>query len=118
MVRGQLTIAASDEGTLEALRFAGELDVDRVWAVEDCRHVSGRWERLTESSRRSVREPGKSDPIDATRPVRQARRFPSATGSRSSPAAESIRRGSTSPRSGVAPVRRQRTSGERRRGIV
>jgi transposase len=43
--RGQLTIPASDEGTLDALRFAGELDVERVWAVEDCRHVSGRLER-------------------------------------------------------------------------
>jgi hypothetical protein len=28
--RGQLTIPASDEGTLEALRFAGELDAERV----------------------------------------------------------------------------------------
>lgn len=52
-----------------------------MWAVEDCRHVAGRLERgllasgeqvvrvapgLTETSRRAVREPGKSDPIDAT----------------------------------------------------
>jgi transposase len=81
VTRGQLTIPASDAGTLDALRFAGELDVERVWAVEDCRHVSGRLERglaasgdrvirvapgLTETSRRAVREPGKSDPIDAT----------------------------------------------------
>ena len=43
--RGQLTIPASDDGMLEALRFAGELDSERVWAVEDCRHVSGRLER-------------------------------------------------------------------------
>jgi len=87
--RGQLTIAASDDGTLEALRFAGELDDERVWAIEDCRHVSGRLERgllasgdrvvrvapgLTESSRRSVRVPGKSDPIDATAIARAALR--------------------------------------------
>ena len=87
--RGQLTIPASDEGMLEALRFACELDVERVWAVEDCRHVSGRLERglvasgdrvirvapgLTESSRRAVREPGKSDPIDATAIARAALR--------------------------------------------
>ena len=39
---GQLTIAATDEGTFLALRFAAELDDVRVWAVEDCRHVSGR----------------------------------------------------------------------------
>ncbi len=87
--RGQLTIPASDEGTLDALRFAGELDDERVWALEDCRHVSGRLERglvasgdrvvrvapgLTETSRRSVREPGKSDPIDAIAIARAALR--------------------------------------------
>jgi hypothetical protein len=42
--RGVLTIAASDDGTLDAVRFAGKLDSERVWAVEDCRHVSGRLE--------------------------------------------------------------------------
>ena len=71
------------------LRFAGELDIERVWAIEDCRHVSGRLERglvasgdrvirvapgLTETSRRAVREPGKSDPIDATAIARAALR--------------------------------------------
>ena len=76
-------------GRFEALRFAGELDDERVWAVEDCRHVSGRLERgllasgdrvvrvapgLTETSRRAVREPGKSDPIDATAIARAALR--------------------------------------------
>jgi transposase len=40
--RGQLTIPASDDGTHDALRFAGELGGERVWAVEDCRHVSER----------------------------------------------------------------------------
>jgi hypothetical protein len=29
--RGQLTIPATDEGTLDGLRFAGELDEERVW---------------------------------------------------------------------------------------
>jgi transposase len=87
--RGQLTIPASDDGTLDALRFASELDEQRVWAVEDCRHVSGRLERrlvasgdpvvrvapgLTESSRRATRQPGKSDPIDATAIARAALR--------------------------------------------
>jgi transposase len=87
--RGQLTIPASDDGTLDALRFASELDDERVWALEDCRHVSGRLERgllasgdrvvrvapgLTESSRRAVREAGKSDPIDATAIARAALR--------------------------------------------
>jgi transposase len=89
LARGQLTIPASDAGTLQALRFASELDSERVWAVEDCRHVSGRLERgllasgdrvvrvapgLTETSRRAVREPGKSDPIDATAIARAALR--------------------------------------------
>ena len=37
---GQLQIAASDAGSLEALRFAGGLGEERVWAIEDCRHVS------------------------------------------------------------------------------
>ena len=79
--RGQRTVPASDEGTLEALRFAASLDGDRVWAVEDCRHVSARLERallaagervirvppaLTGASRKASRVPGKSDPIDAT----------------------------------------------------
>jgi transposase len=79
--RGQLTIAASDQGELDALRFASSLDEERVWAIEDCRHVSARLERtlvaageravrvtpsLTGGSRKSSRVPGKSDPIDAT----------------------------------------------------
>jgi transposase len=79
--RGQLTIAASDQGELDGLRFATELDAERVWAIEDCRHVSSRLERtlvaagervlritpsLTGPSRKSSRIPGKSDPIDAT----------------------------------------------------
>ena len=87
--RGQLTIAASADRTLEALRFAGALDNERAWAVEDCRHVSGRLERellatgdrvvrvapgLTKTSRRAAREPGKSDPIDATAIARAALR--------------------------------------------
>jgi transposase len=87
--RGQLTIPASDDGTLQALRFAAQLVGERVWALEDCRHVNGRLERglvasgdrvvrvapgLTESSRRAAREPGKSDPIDATAIARAALR--------------------------------------------
>ena len=65
---------------LNALRFAVALDGDRVWAVEDCRHVTSRLERallgagervirvppaLTGESRKASRTPGKSDPIDA-----------------------------------------------------
>lgn len=43
-VRGQRTVRATDGGSLDALRFVQELDQQRVWAVEDCRHVSGRLE--------------------------------------------------------------------------
>jgi transposase len=89
VARGQLKIAATDDGTLAALRFAAELDEARVWALEDCRHVARRLERglvasgdrvirvapgLTESSRKAVREAGKSDPIDATAIARAALR--------------------------------------------
>jgi transposase len=78
--RGQRTVAASDDGALDALRFVAQLDRDRVWAVEDCRHVTSRLERallgagervirvppaLTGESRKASRTPGKSDPIDA-----------------------------------------------------
>jgi transposase len=78
--RGELTVAASDDGVLNALRFAVGLGDDRVWAVEDCRHVTSRLERallgagerivrvppaLTGESRKATRTPGKSDPIDA-----------------------------------------------------
>ena len=80
-VRGERTIAASDTGTVDALRFVQGLDGQRVWAIEDCRHVSGRLERaliafgervirippaMTANSRRVQRQRGKSDPIDAT----------------------------------------------------
>jgi transposase len=78
--RGERTIQASDDGVLGGLRFAVALDGDRVWAVEDCRHVTSRLERallgagervirvppaLTGDSRKVSRTPGKSDPIDA-----------------------------------------------------
>jgi len=39
-VRGQLTIAAADDGTFDALRFAVELDRERVWrsrTADTCR---------------------------------------------------------------------------------
>jgi transposase len=78
---GQRTVLASDAGALEALRFGHALDEERVWAIEECRHVSGRFEQaliaageqvirippaLTSTARRAARTPGKSDPIDAT----------------------------------------------------
>ena len=81
-LRGQREIAASDDGSLDALRFGIGLDEERVWAIEDCRHVSARLERallaagervvrvpagMTGQTRKVARTAGKSDPIDAAR---------------------------------------------------
>lgn len=80
-VLGQRTVPATDEGNLEAWRFGAGLGDERVWALEDCRHVVARLEQslvahgervlrvppaLTVDARRVAREPGKSDVIDAT----------------------------------------------------
>jgi transposase len=79
-VAGQREIPASDAGSIEALRFAAGLDGERVWAIEDCRHVSARLEAaliaagervirvpaaMTGQTRKLARQAGKSDPIDA-----------------------------------------------------
>jgi transposase len=79
-VRGSQEITAANGGEVRALRWARGLDEDRVWAIEDCRHVSGRLEQALllagervvrvpphrmGASRRGEREPGKSDQIDA-----------------------------------------------------
>jgi transposase len=85
---GVCTVASTSSGVLEALGWARRVAADgRVWAIEDCRHVSGRLERLLLASgeavvrvaprlmsgaRRSGRERGKSDPIDATAVARAA----------------------------------------------
>jgi transposase len=78
--RGSRQIPAEEAGHLVAVRWARELDGERVWAIEDCRHVSGRLEqaliaagervvrvppRMMGASRRGERTPGKSDQIDA-----------------------------------------------------
>jgi transposase len=78
--RGQRQINAEEPGHLAALRWARGLDDERVWAIEDCRHVSRRLEQALiaagervvrvaphrmGASRRGEREPGKSDQIDA-----------------------------------------------------
>lgn len=79
---GQLTFSSEPEGTLDALGWAAGLDCggERVWAIEDVRHVSGRLERdlighgeavirvpprLMAGARPAGRLRGKSDPIDA-----------------------------------------------------
>ncbi|HLY48831.1 MAG TPA: IS110 family transposase [Solirubrobacteraceae bacterium] len=82
------TIRADAEGMLGAWRWAHALGGgERVWALEDCRHVSGRLERslvgqgervvrvaprMMGQARRSERQPGKSDEIDAVAVARAA----------------------------------------------
>jgi transposase len=79
-VRGSRQIKADEAGHLAAVRWARSLDGERVWAIEDCRHVSRRLEQALlaagesvvrvaphrmGASRKGEREPGKSDEIDA-----------------------------------------------------
>src|SRR5271155_6110834 len=44
-VRGSRQIKAEEPGHLGAVRWARGLDEERVWALEDCRHVSRRLEQ-------------------------------------------------------------------------
>jgi transposase len=84
---GERTIQVDRRGFGELVRGARSLDGERVWALEDCRHVSGSLERfligrgervlripthLTAKSRRSARRRGKSDRIDAVNVARAA----------------------------------------------
>jgi transposase len=84
---GDKTARVGTRGFGEVLLWARGLGADRVWALEDCRHVSGSFERfliargervvrvptrLMANSRRSSRERGKSDLIDAVCVARAA----------------------------------------------
>lgn len=95
---GEREHAATEDGHRQVLSWARELDCERVWAIEDCRHVSRRLEqaliaagervvrvapKMMGLARRSEREPGKSDQIDARAVARAVlregvERFPSA----------------------------------------
>src|SRR3954452_13567648 len=83
------TVKAKRRSFEDLLIWARGLDVERVWAIEDCRHVSGALERfllkrgervvrvapkLVAGARRSTRERGKSDAIDAVSIARAALR--------------------------------------------
>lgn len=85
----ELTASARKAGFAELLDWGRELDPERIWAIEDCRHVSGSLERfllasgervvrvapkLMGQSRRGERSRGKSDPIDALAVARAALR--------------------------------------------
>jgi transposase len=84
------TVAATSAGHLEAVRWAGQF-AERTWALEDCRHLTRRFERelvwagervvrvppkLMAGARRGARTRGKSDPIDALAVARAALREP------------------------------------------
>jgi transposase len=86
---GELTASARKTGFMELLAWGRELDSERIWAIEDCRHVSGALERflvaagervvrvppkLMGEARRAQRSAGKSDPIDALAVARAALR--------------------------------------------
>src|SRR5680860_167932 len=45
-LRSSETVGASGAGHQAALAWGRALDCERVWAIEDCRHVSGRLERF------------------------------------------------------------------------
>jgi transposase len=85
----QRTVAARREGFGQLVEWGRKLDAERVWVIEDVRHVSGGLERflidrgetvvrlpprLMADARQSVRERGKSDPIDALAIARAALR--------------------------------------------
>jgi transposase len=86
---GERTVPVGRRGFGVLLRWARGLDGERVWALEDCRHVSGGLERfligrgervlripthLAADARRSGRQRGKSDAIDAVNVARAALR--------------------------------------------
>lgn len=85
---GVKTVSAVQAGHLEALNWARQW-TQRRWALENCRHLSRRLEadlllagemvvqvspKLMAGARRSAREWGKSDPIDALAVARAALR--------------------------------------------
>jgi transposase len=88
-VLGDETVKVGERGFAAALDWARGFGVERVWALEDCRHVSGAFERfllvrgervvrvatrLMAGERRGGRERGKSDLIDAIAVARAALR--------------------------------------------
>jgi len=87
----QTTVPARTLGHGELVGWARTRWPERLWAVEDCRHVTGRLERdllaagervvrvpprLMAGARQAVRTPGESDPIDALAVARAALREP------------------------------------------
>src|SRR5918911_673143 len=88
-VLGEQTVGVGDAGFRALLDWARSVDEQRVWALEDCRHVSGSFERfllasgervvrvattLMRDAGRAGRDRGKSDRIDAPAVARAALR--------------------------------------------
>jgi len=88
---GERTVSARERGQGELVFWARSLSSERVWALEDCRHVSGSLERfllargervvrvppkLMAGARRGQRRRGKSDAIDALAVARAFLREP------------------------------------------
>ena len=86
---GEQTVGVGAKGFAALLVWARGLEGERVWAIEDCRHVSGSFERfligrgervlrvttrLMADTRRRARDRGKSDRIDAIAVARAALR--------------------------------------------
>lgn len=87
---GSVTVRATPEGHLRLVQWAAQFE-QRQWAIEDCRQLSRRLEadllrigelvvrvppKLMAGARRSARQAGKSDPIDALAVARAALREP------------------------------------------
>jgi len=91
--RGSREKKAEAPGHLQAVRWARALDDERVWAIEDCRHVSRRLEQSLlaagewvgrvpphrmGASRRGERERGKSERFQSTGHRMNTRELPRA----------------------------------------
>lgn len=89
--RAAKTVGTTTQDHLRLLQWAASLDGERLWAIEDCRHMTRRLERdliaagesvvrvspkLMAEVRDSARTYGKSDPIDALAVARAALREP------------------------------------------
>jgi transposase len=105
-LRGERMVQARRVGHDELLAWARGLGEERLWALEDCRHVSVSLERfllasgervvrvppkLMAGARRSARQRGKSDAIDALAVARAALREPELPSARLDGASREIR---------------------------
>jgi transposase len=105
-LRAERTVSARRAGHNELLAWARTLGCERLWALEDCRHVSVSLERfllaggervvrvppkLMAGARRTSRARGKSDAIDALAVARAALREPELPAARLQGAEREIR---------------------------